>query len=85
VKPKNPAYISLTDLKKCTNVSLFFDMIFDIQKYDMHIRRIDPIFREQDDIWIEDGEKRYKLEYVFIQFFYSVLSIENVNDKILYL
>lgn len=62
VKPANPAWITLGDLKKCSNTPLFFDMIFDLKKYDMHIRRIDPTFRELDDVWIEDGDKRFKLE-----------------------
>ncbi|KAI8838636.1 hypothetical protein BC829DRAFT_404358 [Chytridium lagenaria] len=54
--------ISLTDLKKSSNSALFFDMIFDLRKYDTHIRRIDPGFREADDVWVEERGKRIKLE-----------------------
>jgi hypothetical protein len=37
-------------------------MIFDIRKYDMHIRRIDPAFREMDDIVVFEDDKPVKLE-----------------------
>ncbi|KAJ3116659.1 Serine/threonine-protein phosphatase 2A regulatory subunit B'' subunit beta [Phlyctochytrium bullatum] len=62
IKPKNDAYITLSDLKRSTNAALFFDMVFDIRKYDMHIRRIDPAFREIDDVWVEERGRRIKLE-----------------------
>ncbi|KAJ3101283.1 Serine/threonine-protein phosphatase 2A regulatory subunit B'' subunit beta [Phlyctochytrium planicorne] len=62
IKPQRDSQIMLSDLKKSSNASLFFDMIFDIRKYDMHIRRIDPTFREIDDVWVEERGKRVKLE-----------------------
>ncbi|KAJ3399336.1 hypothetical protein HDV05_001852 [Chytridiales sp. JEL 0842] len=37
-------------------------MMFDIRKYDNHIRRIDPGFREADDVWVEEHGKRVKLD-----------------------
>ena len=40
-------------------------MIFDLRKYDSHIRRIDPMFRELDDMYIDNHDgTRTKLEYV---------------------
>lgn len=59
VKPKISHHVTLRDLKKSNSAHLFFDMIFDLRKYDSHIRRIDPMFREMDNITIEqeDGTK----------------------------
>ncbi len=39
-------------------------MIFEIDKYEVKQRRIDPVFREMDQVWIEtpDGTRK-KLEY----------------------
>ncbi|KAI9346228.1 hypothetical protein BDR26DRAFT_125111 [Obelidium mucronatum] len=55
IKPKNPNYLTLSDLKRTPqNAALFFDMLFDLRKYDNHVRRIDPMYREMDDVWIEE-------------------------------
>ena len=69
IKPKVENHITLSDLKKSGCAGLFFDMIFDLRKYDMHIRRIDPQFREMDDIIIDgiDGNK-IKLEYLELNY-----------------
>jgi serine/threonine-protein phosphatase 2A regulatory subunit B'' len=63
VKPQKSHMITLQDLKRCGSSNLFFDMIFDLRKYDSYIRRIDPMFREMDDMYIDnlDGT-RTKLE-----------------------
>jgi serine/threonine-protein phosphatase 2A regulatory subunit B'' len=63
VKPEKSHIITLQDLKRCGSSNLFFDMIFDLRKYDSYIRRIDPMFREIDDMYIDnlDGT-RTKLE-----------------------
>ncbi|KAJ3004572.1 UNVERIFIED_CONTAM: Serine/threonine-protein phosphatase 2A regulatory subunit B'' subunit alpha [Siphonaria sp. JEL0065] len=56
IKPKNPHYLTLSDLKRTPqNAALFFDMLFDLRKYDNHVRRIDPMYREMDDVWIEEN------------------------------
>ena len=52
VHPESSSYFTLRDLKKCHSAPLFFDMIFDLRKYDAHVRKIDPQFREQDEVWI---------------------------------
>ncbi|KAJ3285382.1 Serine/threonine-protein phosphatase 2A regulatory subunit B'' subunit alpha [Borealophlyctis nickersoniae] len=60
IKPAEDSKVTLSDLKRCGCAPLFFDMIFDIRKYDVHVRRIDPMFREMDDVWVADhvtGEK----------------------------
>ncbi|KAJ3311519.1 Serine/threonine-protein phosphatase 2A regulatory subunit B'' subunit alpha [Boothiomyces sp. JEL0838] len=62
VKPKNRNYFTLLDLKKSGSAPLFFDMIFDLRKYDSHIRRIDPVFRELDDMICEENGVPVKLE-----------------------
>ncbi|KAJ3304848.1 Serine/threonine-protein phosphatase 2A regulatory subunit B'' subunit alpha [Kappamyces sp. JEL0829] len=63
VRPKLANQISLQDLKKCGSAFLFFDMIFDLRRYDYHIRRIDPLFREMDDMYIDNADgTRTKLE-----------------------
>ncbi|KAJ3136542.1 Serine/threonine-protein phosphatase 2A regulatory subunit B'' subunit alpha [Physocladia obscura] len=55
IKPKNGTYITPADLKRSpSNASLFFDILFDLRKYDNYIRRIDPHYRELDDIWAEE-------------------------------
>ena len=47
----------MKDLKKpSVNAATFFDMIFDIQKYEVQLRRVDPVFREFDDLVIVDGD-----------------------------
>ncbi|KAJ3267906.1 Serine/threonine-protein phosphatase 2A regulatory subunit B'' subunit alpha [Terramyces sp. JEL0728] len=62
VKPKNPNYFTLSDLKRSGSAPLFFDMIFDLRKYDSHIRRIDPVFRDMDDMICEENGTPVKLE-----------------------
>ncbi|TPX60382.1 hypothetical protein PhCBS80983_g01805 [Powellomyces hirtus] len=54
VNPVTPHIITLSDLKRCKSAGLVFDMIFDIRKYDLHLRRIDPGFREWDDMYVQD-------------------------------
>ena len=58
VRPVDSSKITLRDLKKCGCASLFFDMLFDLKKYDAHVRRIDPMFRDLDDYIVDvDGVK----------------------------
>ncbi|KAI8926542.1 hypothetical protein BC831DRAFT_456106 [Entophlyctis helioformis] len=79
IKPVEANKITLNDLKKCGCAPLFFDMLFDLRKYDAYIRRIDPSFREQDDVYFErpSGE-RVKLEgfQKFAAKAYSILAEE---------
>ncbi len=57
IKPKDPCRITVMDLKRCPeNAETFFDMIFDLQKYENHLRRVDPLYREKDDIFIDNGD-----------------------------
>ena len=54
-------------------------MLFDLRKYDAHIRRIDPAFREQDDVYFERATgERIKLEgfQKFAAKAYSILAEE---------
>lgn len=62
IKPTNPMQIRLSDLKRSDNAALFFDMIVDGRKYESHVRRIDPFFREMDDVWVTGKDGRVKLE-----------------------
>jgi len=73
IQPKNKNVITLADLKRSKNTPLFFDMLFDIKKYEMHLRCMDPLFREANEVWIVEGisndnintdeeEKKIKLE-----------------------
>ncbi|KNC97107.1 hypothetical protein, variant [Spizellomyces punctatus DAOM BR117] len=63
INPKDPTRISLHDLRRSNNAALIFDMLFDIRKYDLHLRRIDPGFREWDDVFgVDDSGDRVKLE-----------------------
>ena len=63
LQPESGSFITLKDLKRSGNPALFFDMIFDLRKYDHQIRRIDPVYREMDDIWIlEPDGTRVMLE-----------------------
>ena len=55
IKPEKDNIFTLKDIKKSGAPGLFFDMIFDLKKYDHHIRRIDPMFRELDDVTISNG------------------------------
>ncbi|KAJ1553028.1 Serine/threonine-protein phosphatase 2A regulatory subunit B'' subunit beta, partial [Cladochytrium tenue] len=83
VKPKHSAYITLSDLKKSRNTALFFDMIFDYKKYEMFVRRIEPSFREADEVWIEEGGARIKLEgwNKFAERAYEILAHEESNSS----
>ena len=63
VKPAQKHAVSLRDLKQCGSASIFFDMVFDLKKYDSFIRRIDPAWREMDDVVVIDARgRRMKLE-----------------------
>ncbi|KAL2917066.1 hypothetical protein HK105_203498 [Polyrhizophydium stewartii] len=53
IRPEHKTKISLSDLKHSASAPLFFDMLFDLHKYENHIRRIDPAFRDQDDVTYE--------------------------------
>jgi hypothetical protein len=64
IKPQFPNKILLSDLKRCKSAGLVFDMIFDLRKYDSYCRRIDPIFREHDDVYMEADGKKIRLEYI---------------------
>ncbi|KXS13641.1 hypothetical protein M427DRAFT_58458 [Gonapodya prolifera JEL478] len=52
--PATRPHVTLTDLKRCRHAGLFFDLLFDWKKYDARVRRMDPGFREQDDVWVVD-------------------------------
>ncbi|KAI9353017.1 hypothetical protein DFJ73DRAFT_340448 [Zopfochytrium polystomum] len=82
VRPKNPAHITLSDLKRCTNISLFFDMIFDYRKYENYVRRIEPAFREADDLWVDENGVKVKLEgwNKFAERAYDILAQEESNQ-----
>jgi len=73
IQPETKNMITLADLKRSKNTPLFFDMLFDIKKYEMHLRCMDPLFREANEVWIVEGissdninieeeEKKIKLE-----------------------
>ncbi|KAI8914507.1 hypothetical protein EDD86DRAFT_273568, partial [Gorgonomyces haynaldii] len=59
IQPKNKTNITLSDLKRNKSAGLVFDMLFDLRKYDQHNRRIDPAFREMDNVFLElpDGTR----------------------------
>ncbi|KAJ3227577.1 Serine/threonine-protein phosphatase 2A regulatory subunit B'' subunit beta [Clydaea vesicula] len=62
IKPNDPFKITILDLKKCKkNTELFLDMIFDIRKYEHHIKRNHPEFRDQDDIYICNSGSNIKI------------------------
>lgn len=61
VKPAQVPFITLSDLRKCNNQELFFNMIFDLRKWENSMRRIDPAFREQDEYFIEEDGMRVRL------------------------
>lgn len=37
-------------------------MIFDLRRWELHLRKIDPLMREESEMWIEENGKRIKLE-----------------------
>ena len=40
-------------------------MLFDLKKYDGHLRQSDPLFCEMDDVLVDDGTGRMiRLEYL---------------------
>ncbi|KAH6590973.1 hypothetical protein BASA50_008973 [Batrachochytrium salamandrivorans] len=49
INPAEKNKITLRDLKKSTSAPQFFDMMFDLRKYDAHLRRIDASFRAHED------------------------------------
>eukprot|EP00842_Homolaphlyctis_polyrhiza_P004864 jgi/Hompol1/5379/HPOL_001960-RA len=82
IKPKNPGKIMMSDLKRSSSAQLFFDMLFDLRKYDAYIRRIDPIFRDQDDVYFEKNNgERVRLEgfQKFAAKAYAILADEESN------
>ncbi|KAI9094555.1 hypothetical protein DFS34DRAFT_696063 [Phlyctochytrium arcticum] len=63
INPVDPTRITINDLRRSNNAALIFDMLFDIRKYDLHLRRIDPGFRDWDDLFAFDQKgERVKLE-----------------------
>ncbi|KAJ3033163.1 Serine/threonine-protein phosphatase 2A regulatory subunit B'' subunit alpha [Rhizophlyctis rosea] len=63
IRPVDRTKITLSDLKRCGCASQFFDMLFDIRKYETHLRKVDPAFRETDEVWVTDkAGQRLKLE-----------------------
>ncbi|KXS11229.1 hypothetical protein M427DRAFT_60803 [Gonapodya prolifera JEL478] len=63
VSPHRP-YLTLADLKRCRNAGLLFNFLFDWRRYDVHVHRMEPSFREQDEVWIAEkkgGAGRVKL------------------------
>ncbi|KAJ3120091.1 Serine/threonine-protein phosphatase 2A regulatory subunit B'' subunit alpha [Nowakowskiella sp. JEL0407] len=86
VKPRDSerCLITLQDIKKSGNAALFFDKIFDMRKYEIYMRRIDPMFREMDDLWTLDGSgKRIKLEgwEKFAERAYDELASEEIQGR----
>ncbi|KAI8610404.1 hypothetical protein BC830DRAFT_1145900 [Chytriomyces sp. MP71] len=83
IKPKNSTYITPRDLKNSQNAALFFDMIFDLRKYDRYIRRIDPTFRDMDDVVVENRDgTRLKLDGwdKFAERSYELLAYEESSN-----
>ncbi|KAI8803596.1 hypothetical protein BJ742DRAFT_828103 [Cladochytrium replicatum] len=84
VKPQHDNFITLRDLKRCKQCSLFFDMLFDLRHYELYIRRFDPQFREHDEVYILDREgRRVKLEgwEKFAERAYDELAIEESQQN----
>ncbi|ORY52266.1 hypothetical protein LY90DRAFT_648297 [Neocallimastix californiae] len=81
IQPENKNIITLSDLKRSKNTPLFFDMLFDIKKYEMHLRCMDPLFREANEVWIRMGkfaERTYEqLAYEEMQAQQYQLSCQN--------
>ncbi|ORY33607.1 hypothetical protein BCR33DRAFT_520170 [Rhizoclosmatium globosum] len=85
IQPKTPSHITLRDLKRTPpqNAALFFDMLFDLRKYDNHVRRIDPMYREMDDVVVEEdgGRRKVRLEGwdKFAERAYELLAYEELD------
>ena len=81
VRPEHGNKIMLSDLKRCECAPLFFDMIFDLKKYDAHVRRADPYFREQDEVFMQVEGRRIQLTgfQKFAAKMYLVLAEEENN------
>jgi hypothetical protein len=44
------------------NAGVFIDMLVDIGRYEHQLRRVDPMYREMDDLWVDGSEgERVKL------------------------
>ncbi|KAI9204475.1 uncharacterized protein BJ171DRAFT_619719 [Polychytrium aggregatum] len=85
IKPKNDNFFTLSDLKRSKNPALFFDMLFDISKYDNYVRRLDPAFREMDEIWIIDHTgNKIQLEGwdKFVERSYSELAKDELDNTL---
>jgi hypothetical protein len=56
-------HVTLPALRASNHAAHFFDLIFDLRSYDVHQRRMEPSFREADDVWVcdEDGNRKFKL------------------------
>ncbi|KAI9029270.1 hypothetical protein DFJ74DRAFT_703091 [Hyaloraphidium curvatum] len=56
-------HVTLPALRASNHAAHFFDLVFDLRSYDVHQRRMEPSFRESDDVWIcdEDGNRKFKL------------------------
>ena len=52
LSPHHDNYFTLQDFKHCPSAAQVFDLVFDIRKYDSHVRRIDPVFREMDMVTV---------------------------------
>jgi serine/threonine-protein phosphatase 2A regulatory subunit B'' len=63
LKPVDECRISVGDMKRAgENAGYFLDMLIDIGKYEAALRRVDPMWREMDEVWAGVGEGRVKLE-----------------------
>ena len=56
IQPANKHLFTMQDLKRSGSAHIFFNMTFDLRKHDLYIRRCDPVFRELDDITLEDKD-----------------------------
>ncbi|KAI9346231.1 hypothetical protein BDR26DRAFT_856096 [Obelidium mucronatum] len=55
IKPESPEYLTLSDLLRTPeNAAILFDILFDATNYNTRIRRMDPEFREKEEVWIEE-------------------------------
>lgn len=61
VKPRQPGYISLGDLKKCKLTNVFFDTFLNLEKFLQHEQR-DPLSSDRDD-YISDWDRFAAEEY----------------------
>ncbi|XP_055853617.1 serine/threonine-protein phosphatase 2A regulatory subunit B'' subunit beta isoform X2 [Episyrphus balteatus] len=61
IKPKQPGYISLGDLKRCKLTNVFFDTFLNLEKFLQHEQR-DPLSADRDD-YISDWDRFAAEEY----------------------